>query len=103
MHVIRWPLVLAALVWILMWLASTTLAQTCLPYADVLAVLNGRYGESPRFQGMTDDLSGIWQAWINEGTGTWTIIVLRPDGSACPVIAGQLGALVEPIPAGKEG
>ncbi|MCK9544726.1 MAG: hypothetical protein M0R03_22130 [Novosphingobium sp.] len=99
----RLVLAIAAAVWLLMWLAGEALAQACLPIADVEAVLHGRYGESPRFQGLTEGLSAIWQAWLNEATGTWTIVVLRPDGSACPVIAGQMGALVEPIPAGEEG
>lgn len=69
---------------------STALAQgaSCGDSAALFAGLSDRYGESIQSLGMTD-AGVVVQMWANVETGTWTAVVMRPDGIACVVASGQ--------------
>ena len=103
MPVIRLVLAIAAAVWLLLWAASMALAGPCGPFEDVRDVLRSGYGEGPRFQGLTADSSAILIVMLNDATGTWTLLLVRPDGSACIAGAGSVGGVVMAEPAGVPG
>ena len=63
---------------------------TCLPLADMGALLR-TFQEQPVMRGMSGDLPVEW--WIGPA-GTWTVLVIRPDGQACIVAAGTDGVAV---------
>lgn len=69
---------------ILLMLPSTALAD-CLPYE--MGTMPLKYGEVKEFWGLAD--TNILELWINEETGTWTIVIQTPDGFVCPVAAGD--------------
>ena len=54
------------------------------------------YGEEPLFVGMGNQLSardGNWYSssmmyFVNQASGTWSLVSLYPDGTACMVAAG---------------
>lgn len=72
--------------------ALLTLAQmaqpACAPHATVAARLATRFGEAPQFAGLTRDGS-LLEAWANRETGTWTLLRVTPDGTACLMASGE--------------
>lgn len=68
--------------------ASPAVAQqTCFGYADILANLAERHGEELASSGTTPD-GLLVQTFGNQETGSWTILVVRPDGLACVFAIG---------------
>lgn len=68
--------------------ASPASAQMqCGGYADAVAHLSSEYGESLAVRGM-DGAGDVVEMFANPDTGTWTALIVRPDGTACMVAAG---------------
>lgn len=67
--------------------ASSTMADVCAPRDAVVAKLASGFGEQPVATGMTDD-GGQLEVWMSPKTGTFTVLVSRPDGSTCIVSSG---------------
>lgn len=54
---------------------------------DVLPDLLARdYGEAPAEQGVAD--GALVQLWRNAETGSWTILLISPDGTVCALASG---------------
>lgn len=75
-------------------LAATPLAeaQTQAPCANrdqIVARLEAGYGETLQSMGLNQN-SSLLEVYASEETGTWTILVTRPDGIACLIAAGQM-------------
>jgi hypothetical protein len=73
--------------------ASAASAQTagtpmCAPRADIVSQLEKKYGETRRGAGL-QNRGAVTEVFASAETGTWTIIVTRPDGTACAVAAGE--------------
>lgn len=100
---LRIALFLAFAVWCLMLLAREALAETCGPYDGVSEGLRTGYGETPRFHGLTEGSGALMVVTLNEDSGSWTVLMVRPDGFACMVAAGSVGALVKAPPEGVPG
>lgn len=66
--------------------AAPAAAITCLPQADLYATLSAEYNEAPQMQGLSGD-GKLMQLWASEA-GTWTLIVITPQGQACVVGVG---------------
>jgi hypothetical protein len=60
----------------------------CAAFEDVKDILSQKYGER-RHIGAMNDRNLLVEIWGNEETGTWTAIIVRPDGIACIVDQGQ--------------
>lgn len=60
----------------------------CAPRAQVVQALAETYGESRRFIGLAGDRL-VMETFASEDTGSWTILVTRPDGIACLVTSGE--------------
>ncbi|MGP1395408.1 MAG: hypothetical protein ACTS3R_07840 [Inquilinaceae bacterium] len=85
---------------------ADALARTpvCAPHAAVTAELAARFGERPVGRGL--EARGIvmelFVAADRGGTATWTLVAVRPDGTACLVAAGEAWADVA-LPADLPG
>ena len=95
------PLILALAV------ASPAAAQSqCGPTEQVIAALTGRYGEAVIAQGLVADPQGnliaLMQTYVNADTGTWTVLMTRPDGMSCMTASGGTYEAVK-AKAGTEG
>jgi hypothetical protein len=69
--------------------------QGCDPFAEVIDVMSGKYGEEPLFvgeglqfgiQGQT--YTGGAMFLVNQVTGSWSLIHLYGDGTACVTAVG---------------
>lgn len=69
--------------------AEATEAQpTCAARAQVIERLSAQFGETPRGIGLRQN-DGLVEVFASEKTGSWTILMTRPDGQTCLVAAGQ--------------
>lgn len=69
--------------------AAAAQPPNCAPRDLVIQRLAGRYGETLRNQGLLSRDSTMVEVFSSEETGTWTILMTRPDGLACLLAAGQ--------------
>lgn len=63
--------------------------RTCAAHEQVVERLAERYGETLQSMGMHSS-NGLLEVYASEETGTWTILVTSPDGTACLLAAGQM-------------
>jgi len=79
--------------------ATPSLSQTvCDDYAQFSAFLQERYQEEVRTIGLFGNHAVV--QFANEDTGSWTIMVVSPDGTACIVAVGEAWQYHEPTPRG---
>jgi hypothetical protein len=69
--------------------AAPAQTRTCAERAQVIERLAERYGETLQSMGMNSN-NGLLEVYASEETGSWTILVTSPDGTACLVAAGQM-------------
>lgn len=75
----------------LIFAASAATAQqggACAPRDTIVTHLEKKYGETRRGVGL-QNRGSVTEIYASAETGTWTIIVTRPDGVACAVAAGE--------------
>ena len=66
---------------------SFAMAEPCADRAEFLEVLANAYGEVPVAMGLVAD--GRVVEVFASGNGSWTIIVTKPTGQACGILAGE--------------
>lgn len=59
----------------------------CLPHAEMVEELRKRFGEVRRIAGVTPVSVTEW--FVNEKSGSWTLVVTNTSGIACIRGAGQ--------------
>ncbi len=69
--------------------APAQTARACAERTQVIERLAERYGETLQSLGMHSN-NGLLEVYASEATGTWTILVTSPDGTACLIAAGQM-------------
>jgi hypothetical protein len=75
--------------------------QACAEREQVVQKLEERFGETLRSIGLHQN-DGVVEVYSSEATGTWTILMTRPDGMSCLLAAGDLWEQdVKPV--GKPG
>ena len=62
-------------------------AQGCYPRAAIVEGISEQYGEVMRMQAMTT--RGRVMEMFVAPSGSWTMILSRPDGTSCPVASGH--------------
>jgi hypothetical protein len=62
--------------------------QACAERALVVQRLAERYGETLRSMGLHQG-DALVEIYSSDATGTWTILMTRPDGTTCLLAAGQ--------------
>ncbi len=71
--------------------AAPAFAQSsaaCAPRDSIVTHLAKKYGETRRGVGL-QNRGSVTEIFASAETGTWTILVTRPDGTACAVAAGE--------------
>lgn len=71
---------------------------TCIERATLMTRLAELYGESRQMVGLAGP-DGIVEVFASPETGSWTLIVTRPDGIACLLAAGTAFERVDAAPA----
>jgi hypothetical protein len=61
--------------------------QNCAPRDVVVDQLNSTYGEVFSGGGLQDG-NAVFEIWISESDGTWTILMTRANGVSCIMAAG---------------
>lgn len=62
--------------------------MTCLPRANLIKHLEGRYSEHLTGGGMQSPLQ-LLEIWASDQTGSFTVFVTRSDGLSCVIATGQ--------------
>jgi hypothetical protein len=75
-------------------LAATPAAEAqtqppCAKRDQVIRKLEEKYGETLRSIGLHKS-DGVVEIYSSEETGSWTILMTRPDGMSCLLASGQL-------------
>jgi hypothetical protein len=68
-------------------LAAPVSAQECAGYADVVGGLSSRWQEELAIRATNPDTT-VTEMWGNEATGSWTYLLILPDGRACLMASG---------------
>jgi hypothetical protein len=63
--------------------------EPCAARDEVVRKLEERFGETLRSVGLQQD-ENVVEVYSSERTGSWTILMTRPDGMSCLLAAGQL-------------
>ena len=69
-------------------LPSEGQSARCSGKADIMAQLDQRFGEQLLWQGLADNNHRLTVTANPDGT-SWTALIERPDGSACPIASGK--------------
>ena len=75
----------------------TQVQMVCGKRADMVRQLSEKYGETRRSMGLAEG-RGVVELYASEETGSWTILITSPQGTACMMAAGQ-AFQVEPVKA----
>ena len=69
--------------------------QSCDPFAKIIETMSGKYGEQPLFVGQGlqfgmqgETYTGGAMFLVNQDTGSWSLIHLYGDGTACVTAIG---------------
>lgn len=71
--------------------------QACDPVVEMSAIVMNKYGETPLFQGegiqfaapSGQPYKSAMMFFVNQDSGTWSLVSLYPDGTACMVANGR--------------
>lgn len=72
----------------------------CAARSEIVEALRNRYGESRRGAGLQSE-SALFELFASPETGSWTVLITRPDGQSCAVAAGQAWRDDEPDHSGR--
>ncbi len=70
--------------------APPAFAQSCAQREHVIAKLQDSYSEELTFGGLQKSQSGrsVMEVWTSKETGSYTVLVTRPNGISCIVAVG---------------
>jgi predicted methyltransferase len=68
--------------------ANAEETRACAERSRVVAKLEQKFGETLRSLGLHRD-DAVVEVYSSDETGTWTILMTRPDGMSCLLAAGQ--------------
>ena len=78
-----------AIIALVLALATPAEAQMACGARDaVVAKLGQVYGEVRRGGGLAGP-TAMFELWVSEATGTWTILMTTPDGLSCVMVVGD--------------
>lgn len=79
--------VIAATALLLMATSARSQASECRSYRDYRSFLKEKYDETPIGMGLDGTGTKAVQMFASP-KGTWTVVVITPQGRACPIAAG---------------
>lgn len=73
----------------------------CAERSQVIARLAEKYGETLQSLGLHNN-NAVVEVYASDSTGSWTILMTKPDGVACLVASGEMweGQAGEMVPKG---
>lgn len=74
--------------------ASPVAAATCGPRDTMVMALASKFGEARKTVAL-DGRKNMVETFANDATGTWTVTLTRPNGTACIVAAGKNFEMVD--------
>lgn len=80
--------IVAAALAVLVPTAGFAAPKVCAERDSIIDKLKNKYGEAERGMGLSGSEAMI-EIWSSEKTGTWTIVMTRPDGVSCVMAAGD--------------
>ena len=83
-------------------LATPVQAQSCMPFEAMAAGLAQTWSEMPRIRALTSDGS-VLVIFASGASGTWTAIIVTPEGTACQVAFGDAFEALEATAPGTDG
>jgi len=72
-------------------IAAPSIAQAqsvCGKRESMISSLKQKFGESERGMGLSG-AEAVIEIWSSDETGTWTIVMTRPNGITCVMAAGE--------------
>lgn len=69
--------------------AEAETRQACAKRDQVVRKLEEKFGETLRSIGL-HQTDGVVEVYSSDETGTWTILMTRPDGVSCLISSGQM-------------
>ena len=63
--------------------------QACAERATVVDRLADKFGETWQSMGLNPQ-NGVVEVYASDQTGTWTILITRPDGVSCLIASGEM-------------
>ncbi len=72
-------------------MATPSIAEAqsvCAERENMITKLKKKYGETERGMGLSGT-EAVIEIWSSEKTGTWTIVMTRPNGITCVMAAGE--------------
>jgi len=63
--------------------------QACADRAEVVNRLERNFGETRQSMGLNAQ-TGVVEVYASDQTGTWTIVLTRPDGVSCLIASGEM-------------
>lgn len=82
-------------------LAAPANALVCVPLGGALAQLGSGFGETPVFQGVLANGAVVITAAADGGT--FTVLLVTPDGAACEIASGDGWSAAPATHLGKDG
>jgi len=79
---------LSSLIAMLLCSGSVDAQTACAPREGFVQQLLGKYQEAPQAMGVSNT-GFLMELFASEHTGSWTIMLTRPDGQTCIIYAGQ--------------
>lgn len=76
------------------WTTPVQAQQQCDRYRNIRAHLQDTFKEYPVSRGMTDTAS-VYEIFASD-EGSWTAVIVRPNGMACLVGSGKAWEIVTP-------
>ena len=76
------------------WTNSANAQQQCDRYRTIKTQLKEKFNEYSVSRGMTDTAS-VYEVFASE-EGTWTAVIVRPNGMACLVGSGKAWEVITP-------
>lgn len=81
------------------WATAQAAEPPCDPVAALVEGLASRFGEVQQSGGLSG-AGTLWATYANPETGTWTILEINPDGTACMRSFGKGWMGMKPEPKG---
>lgn len=70
--------------------------ENCGSYVQIAERLAGDYEEQRAFQGLSTSGHAL-EVWAAPGIGSWTVVLVTPDGMGCVLDAGVSGFVRLPV------
>jgi hypothetical protein len=67
---------------------TASASSICAERDSMITKLKDKYGEAERGMGLSGT-EAVIEIWSSEKTGTWTIVMTKPNGVSCVMAAGD--------------